>query len=109
MSVGSLGGIVAGAAAGTSLAQAKGADVERSEQDTTHQQRQVQGQTRAEAAAGIGQADGQDHEASERDADGRQPWQLPTRKDPLTGQPAERAPQAKDVTGQSGTQLDLSG
>jgi hypothetical protein len=108
MSVGPLGGIVA-SAAGSSLAQAKGADVERTGQDTINQQRQVQGETRAEAAAGVGQADGEDHQASERDADGRRLWEAPVRKKMPPGEPAQHAPQAKDVTGQSGNQLDLSG
>ena len=108
MSVGPMGGIVA-SAAGSPLAQAKGADVERTQQETVNQQRQVQGEFRAEAAAGIGQADGEDHEASERDADGRRPWEPPVRKNAAQAESAPRTPLAKDVTGQSGTQLDLSG
>ena len=76
MSVGPLGGI-ASSAAGSPLAQTKGSDVERAQQDTSNQQRQVQNDQKAEAASGIGEADGEDHETAERDADGRRLWEEP--------------------------------
>jgi hypothetical protein len=108
MSVGPMGGVVV-SAAGSPLAQTKGADVERAEQETAGQQRQVQGQFRAESAAGIGQADGEDHEASERDADGRRLWEASPRTK-NSSVPAEPAPHpVKDATGESGNQLDLTG
>ena len=106
MSVGPLGGIIT-SAAGTPIAQAKGTETERAQQESVNQQRQTQGEYRAEAAAGIGQTDGEDHEASERDADGRSPWKQPSRSadEPKVAHP----PVSKDATGESGTQLDLSG
>lgn len=109
MSVGPLGGIII-SAAGTPMAQAKGTETERTQQESVNQQRQAQGEFRAESAAGIGQTDGEDHEASERDADGRSPWKLPERtQGSSAGPPGARPPTSKDATGQSGTQLDLSG
>lgn len=107
MSIGPLGGIAA-SAAGTALAQTKSADVERAELDTLNQQRQAQSDFRAEAAAGIGQADGEDHEASERDADGRRLWEAAAAGKRSSEPPAPRPP-VKDVTGEAGNQLDLSG
>ena len=73
MSVGPLGGW-AGSVAGTPLAQTKGSEVERTQQDLRNQQRRVQNNVRAENAAGIGEADGEDHHPAERDADGRRSW-----------------------------------
>jgi len=108
MSVGPLGGL-GYSAAGTQLAQSKGSDVERTQQDANSQQRQIQSQSKAENAAGIGETDGQDHEAAERDADGRRIWEKTAR-----GKHGEEAAdtadrQSRDATGQSGTLLDLSG
>jgi len=109
MSVGPLGGILA-SAAGTSAAQAKGSETERVSQDSMVQQRQVRAEFRADAAAGIGQTDGEDHQASERDADGRSPWKRPEPTGGSTDIPSSaRPPASKDATGESGTQLDLSG
>lgn len=109
MSVGPLGGVIV-SAVGTPGAQAKGADTERALQETSNQQRQVKGEARAESAAGIGETDGQDHETNERDADGRSPWKFPARGGSSTNENGvSRAPASKDTTGQSGTQLDLSG
>jgi hypothetical protein len=111
MSVGPLGGL-AGTVAGTPLAQTKGTEVERTQQDVKNQQRRVQNDIRAENAAGIGEADGEDHQSAERDADGRRFWEesagrktSPTPKP--NGGPPE--PQSKDVTGKTGSLLDLSG
>jgi len=109
MSIGSLGG-VAGSAAGSPLAQTKGSEIERTEQDAAAQQRRAESAQKAEAAAGIGQTDGEDHEPAERDADGRRPWEAPARKkktDEETAIPGP--PRAKDSTGQSGALLDLTG
>ncbi len=121
MSVGPLGGIAA-SAAGSSLAQSKGSDVDRAQQDTQAQQRRVHMDKKAESAAGIGEADGQDHEAADRDADGRRLWES-MEGDEKTAEESgeesaeesggEAAPieprQSKDATGDSGNLLDLSG
>lgn len=112
MSVGPLGS-VAGSAAGSPLAQTKGSEPERAQQDADAQQRRTVSDQKAEAAAGIGETDGEDHETAERDADGRRLWEPPPE-----GKNAEEAQQqsgpplgrqSKDATGQSGNLLDLSG
>jgi hypothetical protein len=111
MSVGPLGGW-AGSVAGTPLAQTKGSEVERTQQDAAAQQHRVKNDVRAENAAGIGEADGENHQSAERDADGRRSWEAspppakPKSPDPEEGPPE---PQSKDAAGQSGTLLDLSG
>jgi hypothetical protein len=105
--IGSFGGIAA-SVAGTSLAQAKGSEIERAGQDAGANERVAQSEQKAESAAGVGETNGQDHETSERDADGRLPWrmgQLPEK----TADDAAAAPPSKDSTGQSGNLLDLSG
>jgi hypothetical protein len=109
MSIGSLPSIVV-SAAGTSLAQAK-AEVERTNVEVGAQQRQVFNAQKAESAAGIGETDGQDHETSERDADGRRLWEAsPGGKKSAPADKSESlVPQSRDVTGQSGNLLDLSG
>ena len=102
-----LGGIVS-SAAGAPLSQTSGSETERATKDSHAQGRQVDSDQRAERAAGIGQTE-QDQESSERDADGRRLWELPakpSKRDAATD-PASR--QSKDATGQSGTQLDLTG
>ena len=113
MSLGPLGGIASSAAA-SPLAQTKGSDLERAEQDATSQARRARSDQKAESAAGIGETDGEDHETAERDADGRRLWEEP----PPEGQDtedAERQPDSpqerlsRDATGQSGNLLDLSG
>lgn len=109
MSVGPLPPVAAGAS-GTTLAQAKGADLDRAQQESASYQRRVQAEQRADNAAGIGQADGEDHESSERDADGRRPWEIGGRSKPPTPAGSEPSPPlGKDPTGQTGTLLDLSG
>jgi hypothetical protein len=112
MSLGPLGAVAA-SAAGSPLAQTKGSDVERAQQETSNQARQVQANLKAENAAGIGEADGEDHETAERDADGRRLWEGPP-QGPAADQ-AEEAPAApdarrsKDPTGHCGNLLDLTG
>lgn len=108
MSVGPLG-FVAGVA-GTPLSQAHGGDVDRLQQETSNQTRQVRGQQQAADAAGVGTTE-QDSQAEDRDADGRRLWEpapSPPREetDPLE---AETQPRARDPQGQSGTELDLLG
>jgi hypothetical protein len=108
MSIGALPSIVA-SAAGTQLAQSK-TDVERMNVDVGAQQRQVNNQQRAEAAAGIGETDGQNHESEERDADGRRLWEAPPESKKKTDEAAkDEPPHSRDATGQSGNFLDLSG
>jgi hypothetical protein len=111
MSVGPLGGI-AGTVAGTPLAQTKGSEVERAQQDVKNQQRRVQNNLRAENAAGIGEADGEDHETAERDADGRRFWeesQGPPDSQQAGAEADATRRRAKDATGKTGSLLDLSG
>jgi len=110
MSVGPLGGL-GGSAAGSPLSQAKGSDVERAQQETGAQQRQVQSEKKAESASGIGETDGEDHETAERDADGRRLWEKsPEGHDPDDAGSAEAdQPKSRDVSGQSGNLIDLSG
>jgi len=111
MSVGPMGGLNA-SAAGASLAQAKGSDVDRAQQDTSVQQRRVQTDQKAESAAGIGETDGEDHETGERDADGRRLWERGPEGDGSGRRDKSQeddGPQSKDPSGQSGSLLDLSG
>ena len=111
MSMGPLGGII-GSAAGAPLSQTAGSETERLQKDSLAQNRQVDADQKAERAAGIGQTE-QDQESSERDADGRRLWEAPPKPPkPSPEKPAELAAaarQSKDATGQSGTQLDLTG
>lgn len=109
MSVGPLVSIAA-SMAGTPLAQSRGSDVERANQDSVQVERQVAGELKAELAAGIGVTD-QEHETSERDADGRRTWEAPAKQQPEAAADANTVTERKalDATGQSGTQLDLSG
>src|SRR5258707_9603079 len=74
MSVGSLSFV--SVAAGTPLAQAKGSDSDRVEQETSAAQNKFHSELKAEEAAGIGQTDGEDHETEDRDADGRRLWEV---------------------------------
>ena len=108
MNVGSMG--IVGGAAGSSLSQRAGSDVERTKQDAASKDRQVQGAKKAEDAAGIGKTE-QDEGASERDADGRRIWENPPQgKEADSQDDAEQAShRPKDPTGQSGGKLDLTG
>lgn len=98
-------------AAGAPLAQTKGADTERAPQEAAAQQRQVQGDAKAEMAAGIGTTEEQSSSDPDRDADGRRLWEAP--QQPNSPQdaaaPSTQAPRSRDASGQSGTQLDLTG
>jgi len=114
MSVGPLGaGGIAASAAGSPLAQTQGSEPERAAQDASAQQRRIRSDEKAEAAAGIGETNGEDHESEERDADGRRLWEEPAEAQTEEEQeesaqtPPERL--SKDVSGESGNMLDLSG
>ena len=112
MSVGPMGG-VGGSAAGSPLAQTQGAEPERARQDADGQQRRVESDQKADAAAGIGETNGEDHETAERDADGRRLWEQPPEtenaEDAETDATPPRQRLSKDASGQSGNLLDLSG
>ena len=110
MSMGPLG-VVVGSAAGAPLSQTAGSEAERAQKDSLAQHRQVDANQRAENAAGIGQTE-QDEESSERDADGRRLWEAPgkrTKVQQASDDAEAQSRQSKDPTGQSGTQLDLTG
>jgi hypothetical protein len=111
MSVGPLGMI--GSSAGSPLAQSQGAEVNRTQQETTSQLRQTQMNEKAENAAGVGHTE-QDEQATDRDADGRRPWEIgvsppeeETGEHETGGADAMRL--GKDPSGLTGRQLDLSG
>jgi hypothetical protein len=113
MSIGPLGGVI-GSAAGTSLSQAAGSETERTQKESLASQRLVEGEQRAENAAGIGHTE-QDQESSERDEDGRRLWEAPVKTKGKTSDSAAsedaggQSKQSKDPTGQSGTKLDMTG
>jgi hypothetical protein len=109
MSVGPLSSI-AGSVAGTSLAQTRGSDVDRAQQESSARELRARSDEKAEMASGIGEADGENHQTNERDADGRRLWEFPRRQaeqDP--GDDGSPRPEGRDPTGQSGSILDLSG
>jgi type II secretory pathway pseudopilin PulG len=97
-----------GSLAGTPLAQTKGAEIERAQQEAAAQERQAISDQRADSASGIGETDGEDHETNQRDADGRRLWerQAAARRQQ---EPPSEPPRSKDASGQSGNLLDLSG
>jgi hypothetical protein len=100
--------------AATPLAQTTGSDVDRAAQEAAGSDGQAANAAKAENAAGIGQTDGEEHATAERDADGRRLFEKPLRKKKAAAAVAEEAvpappPSSKDVTGQSGNQLDLTG
>jgi hypothetical protein len=105
-----IGGMLS-SAAGASLSQAAGSETERAKESST-QQRVAAADQKAADSAGIGQTQ-QDQESSERDADGRRLWEHPPDGKKKAGSvdlDAEAmSRQSKDPTGQSGTQLDLTG
>jgi len=101
-----------GSAAGSPLAQAKGSEVARAQQEASNHARKTESAQQAQDAAGIGQT-GEDQEASDRDADGRRIWEIGPdgkrrRVSPETAASETPRP-SKDPTGQSGRQLDLNG
>ena len=106
MSISSLGMI--GTLATTAQSQ-RAAEADKSPQAAAEQARSADASERAELAAGIGQT-AEDSEASDRDADGRRLWeQGPAKKTPQEKSAESQASPGKDATGQSGSQLDLSG
>src|SRR5271165_4122079 len=103
MSVGPLSSI-AGSVAGTSLAQTRGSEIDRAQQESTARELRARSEKRAETAAGIGEADGDNHQTAERDADGRRLWEFPKRQGEQEADNDEpRRPEGRDPTGQSGS------
>jgi hypothetical protein len=98
---------VVGGAAGSPLAQGKGSELQRSQHETAAQQRQVQSQLKAEAAAGIGATDGDDNQVTDRDADGRRSWDSPPAPSD-THEAAKPTSVPQTPSGPSGNQLDLT-
>jgi hypothetical protein len=96
-----------GAAAATPLAQRQ-SETDPAQHENASQARQTAGERQAEKASGIGQTD-QDQPAFDRDADGRRLWEIRQAEEPEQEELAPLIPQAKDPSGQSGTQLDMSG
>lgn len=111
MSIGSVPPIL-NAIAGSSLAQARGTESERGQNLAAAENRQSQYAEKAERAAGVATTE-QDQETEERDADGRRMWEKSPRHGSTASDSADAAPMApppsRDVTGQAGNQLDLSG
>jgi hypothetical protein len=103
--------IVVGAA-GAPLAQTKGSELDRATQESAAQQRQVQGEVKAEMAAGIGTTEEDSGASADRDADGRRPWEAAAQSPDKQQQadPTASGPRvSRDASGQCGRQLDLSG
>ena len=98
--------------AGAPLAQTKGSEIERAQQDSMSHQRRVTSDAKANDAAGIAATDGEDTQPQERDADGRRLWEKPLGKQGKASTAASNSAeprQSKDPQGQSGSQLDLTG
>jgi hypothetical protein len=95
------------AVAGSPLAQAKGANVERAHGEVGAQRRRVYHERKAEAAAGIGEPDGDDLEIADRTGDGRRPWEEPPEPEESnsTGSHAD----GNHLSQESGNLLDLNG
>lgn len=107
MSAGYLGTI--GSVTTGQLQQTRSADADRAAQEVARQARTAASGQRAENAAGVGETE-QDEATSERDADGRRLWERQDGRPPQEESPPPQEPVAsRDPTGQSGTQLDLSG
>jgi hypothetical protein len=106
--VGTIGSLATG-----QLQQMRGADADRAAHEAASHVRAEQASQQAENAAGIGEME-QEGAASDRDADGRRPWEKQRRG----ARPADAASEpeptpavicSRDASGESGTQLDVSG
>lgn len=111
MSIGPMGFV--SSVAGSSLAQTKGSELERTGMEVAGHERQQDVGRKAENAQGIGATDGEEHQTAERDADGRRLWEAPLgEKKSAAGElasPQADEHRAKDPSGESGGQLDLLG
>ncbi|REJ68414.1 MAG: hypothetical protein DWQ31_08310 [Planctomycetota bacterium] len=108
-----MGGVLGGAA-GSPLSQTKGAEAERAAHETAGQKGRDVNNAKADSAAGIGEADGEGHESHDRDADGRRLWERPPggqgeEPESEEAEASDKTRQSKDVSGDSGGQLDLTG
>ncbi len=109
MSIGPMSSI-AGSVAGTSLAQTRGSEIDRAQQESTAREILARTEEKAELAAGVGQTDGENHQTAERDADGRRLWAFSRRHgESDVGHEEAGEPHVQDPTGQSGSLLDMSG
>lgn len=111
MSIGPVG-IIASLAGGP-VAQTKGSDIDRVQQEIAAQSREIKAADKAELAAGIGRPSG-DAETSDRDADGRRLWEPGDEPDQRTVGEAARAagdetPKTRDADNSCGAHMDLSG
>jgi len=108
MNVGVTTGVI-GSAAGAPLSQTAGSETERTQKDSAARERLVAGQEKSEKASGIGTTE-EDQQTDERDADGRRLWEAPGKKKTAADEAeAELDRRAKDPTGMSGNELDLTG
>jgi hypothetical protein len=108
MSMAPLGGVF-GSAAGAPLSQTAGSETERTQKDAQAAGRQVDAQQSADEAAGIGHTS-EDQQSGERDADGRRPWEEPSKRSKTAAEPTDAVQrQSIDATGECGKQLDLTG
>ena len=112
MNVGISTGIPA-SIAGIPVAQTSGSEIDRARADTAAQRRTTAAEVLAEKAAGIGETDGENHQTDDRDADGRRVWEFGDGK--KVAKPAAEEEEevierhSRDVSGESGGQLDLTG
>jgi hypothetical protein len=108
MNVGATTGALS-SAAGAPLSQTAGAETERTQKESAARERVVDSQNKSERASGIGETQ-EDHESSERDADGRRLWEAAAKKkDTADAADPEIERKAKDPTGMTGNELDLTG
>jgi hypothetical protein len=108
MNIGATTGAL-GSAAGAPLSQTTGPETERTQKDAAARERLVDGQAKSERASGIGETQ-EDQQTGERDADGRRLWETPAKKkDVAASDEPELERKAKDPTGMSGNELDLTG
>jgi hypothetical protein len=105
MSIGPVG--IVASAAGSPLAQTKGAELDRAQEAVGATGRRVYHEKKAAAAGGVGEPDGEDHQPAERDGDGRRPWEDQPEANNITDTPRRR--QSKDPSQQSGNMLDVTG
>ncbi|MDR3110688.1 MAG: hypothetical protein LBU65_13555 [Planctomycetaceae bacterium] len=75
--------------------------------DAANHERHSISQEKADRAAGVGSSDEASSETSDRDADGRRPWERIRR--PNHNEAENNEHKSKDVSGQLGKTLDLSG
>lgn len=107
MNVGVTSGAL-GSAAGAPLSQTAGSEAERTQKESAARERLVDSQGKSERAGGIGEME-EDQQSSERDADGRRLWEAPAKTKTDADEEAAVDRRAKDPTGVSGNELDLTG